>query len=536
MDNGKGECSMSVTLERAVVRAHEKGYDELADFLQSHSHQIKLKRISNIAVLDDWKVPSADGATLYFGLDSCRGKEITGNILCFDDREKMYAMAYQLLDIVNESDREWNEKVIETNLKFNNITLKDPDVMKMIIYFNEIMKNPVIIYDEFFNITVITHDYLEEYDRQEHTIEKIYMRNLYYYKQRVTFLREDAPVKECTRLLFPVIEEKMPKGYLAIFDIETAYEEMDMMILEIFANAVLVEMKRLLQIQNVEKKFISDFLYDLIYRKTDKEAEINRRASLLNMSREADYCMITINPLGEISNPRFDTNGYVSQYEFLYDRVMNHIQNFHNKHFEQDIVSKFDNATYVLHKVNQEKGQDKKAVLENIKRFSRKISKMLEERFDGMVFQIGIGEIVTGIGNISNSFWQSWTAISYGEILHGQNEGFIVSYNDNSLLKLFGRLKETDTLDEIIPSSLIKLRQYDERYNSQLYVTLKMYLDCNCNAKKTAENLYIHYKTVLYRLDKIKNYFDIDLENSNSRLYIELGIQFLDLKEAKKSI
>ncbi len=89
-------------------------------------------------------------------------------------------------------------------------------------------------------------------------------------------------------------------------------------------------------------------------------------------------------------------------------------------------------------------------------------------------------------------------------------------------------------MGEIIPENLIRLYQYDEKNGQQLYETLKMYLDCNCNARKAADRLYIHYKTILHRLDKIKNNFGIDIENSNSRLYIELGIQLLDLKKNSK--
>lgn len=528
---------MSISLEKAIDRAEAKGYRKLVRFLAAQGGGIRVKQINRIVVVTDWKNIFPDDNVLYFACSAEHGEGGEGQILYFSDQKAMYEAAYQLLDVLHESEKEWNEKVIDTNLKFNNITLKTPDIMKMILCFNEVMKNPVIIYDEFFNVTTITHDYVEEYDRQENTIEKLYMRNLYYYKQRITFLSDEAPVRECTRLLFPVLSaQKMPKGYLAIFDTETAYEDMDLMLLEIFANSVLVEMKRLLQIQTVEKKFISDFLYDLIYRKTDKEAEINRRAKLLNVVKNADYCMVTINPVGEASGVPFDTNGYVSQYEFLYDRVMSHVQNFHSKEFEQDIVTCFDNATYILHKIDRRKCKNDREVFETIRHFCQKLIRMLTERFEGMVFQVGIGEIVTGIGNVAGSFWQSWTAIAYGEISHGKTESFIVSYEDNSLLKLFGRLKETESLEEIIPSNLTKLFLWDAQNNSQLYETLKMYLDCNCNAKKTAERLYIHYKTVLYRLDKIRNQFGIDLESSNSRLYIELGIQLLDLNEADKNI
>jgi len=515
---------MVQTIDDLIRKSKAMGYRDLAIFLEHAKPQLSVRCVKGIKAGDN---PCEDGDMLNFmvrkGSESHRE-----NRLYFADSTKMYKAAYQMLDVMRASELEWYEKVIDTNLKFNDITLKQPDLLTMIKYFNQLMKNPVIIYDEFFNITVITDQRLSDYEADEINRKRYEMQNLYYFKQNVRFKNPDAPVKNCSRLLYPVLLEGMPKGYLAIFDTETPYGEMDMMILEIFANSILTEMRRQLELSEVESKYVSDFIYDLLYRKEAKEEEIQRRAVRLHVLPDAKYCFIAINPVGTTDDLFFYTNGHITQYEFMNDRIMSNIENFNKKTYKQDIVTKFNTTVYILHKIGQNQETES---YEDIKNYCRKLLKMLMELFDGMHFQIGIGDIVDGLINVSGSFHQAGATISYGELIHGEKESFVACYADNSLLKLFTRLNEIGGLEEMIPSNLQELWNYDQKNHTQFYETLKVYLNCNCNAKRAAEQLFVHYKTMLYRIEKLRNTFHIDLEDANSRLFLELGIQLLDMQK-----
>ena len=513
------------TIDDMISLADKMGYTELADLLGAAKPRLNIQSIEEIKT----EFPSAlCPKTLYLALE--RPEETPReNCLYFRTLDMLYRTAYQLRTVLAEHERIWYERIIETNLKFNDITLKEPDLLKMIQYFHSLMKNPVIIYDEFFNITDITDEWICDYDRDENDLQRCEMRNLFYYKQRVFFCRPDAPKPSCTRLLYPVLLGGMPKGYLAIFDLETPYEEMDMMILEIFANSVLTEMRRRLELRNVEYKFVSDFIYDLIYRKEHKEEEIKRRAKQLSVTIDANYCFLAINPTGPM-NQRLDTNGYITQYEFMNDRIMNHIENFNRKIYEQDIVSKFDTTIYILHRTGQHRRDES---YDDIKRYCEKLLQTLEPQFSGMHFQIGIGDIVRGLTNVSASYHQAWATISYGELINEKGRSFVVCYADNSLLKLFMRLNEIGGLEEVIPQNLQDIWDYDQRNHTQFYDTLKIYLGCNCNARRAAEKLFVHYKTMLYRMEKLKNTFHVDLEDGTSRLFLELGIHLLDMRKEK---
>lgn len=310
----------------------------------------------------------------------------------------------------------------------------------------------------------------------------------------------------------------------------TPYEKMDMMILEIFANSALTEMRRGLELKDVEKKFVRGFVYDLIYRKEENKEEIASRAKRLNVKINARYCMIAVKHMGRMTDLQFDTNGYITQYELMNDRITNNIENFHTKIYEQDIVTEFDRVAYVVHKVDQNGAEE---TYEDIKNYCRKLLKMLSELFAGMVFQIAIGDIVEDLNHIAASFHQAQATLSYGEILNDENQSFIVCYSDNSLLKLFGRLSEIGCLDEIIPRNLQAICDYDMKHNTQFYETLRTYLNCNCNARRAAEKLFVHYKTMLYRIEKLKNTFNIDLEDAGGRLFLELGIHLMDMRKKK---
>ena len=55
-------------------------------------------------------------------------------------------------------------------------------------------------------------------------------------------------------------------------------------------------------------------------------------------------------------------------------------------------------------------------------------------------------------------------------------------------------------------------------------VTLRAYLDRNLNLSKTAQDLYVHYKTAVYRIEKIEKLTGIDFDNANEVLAVRIGL------------
>lgn len=444
------------------------------------------------------------------------------------DSGRIYGL---LSEILMEGWKRKYRQICEVAGTFNNITLKAPNLKTLINSFKSMINNSVIVYDEFFNIVVATNKSFDDYQRLEASFEKCLLGHLFYYKQDIVYGRNNE--KQCTRLLFPVLlnsNKEFPKGYLAIFCDETPYEAVDTHILNLFANAALVEMRRQLDIRNIEEKYVSDFLYDVIFRKDNKKAEIYRRARFMNVQMNDDYTVIIMQARGNVENFRLDTNGYLTNCEYMGDRIFNNTENIVHGMYTRDIVTKFDKTTLIIHKMNQKKkGED----YEDIKQMCAGLNSRLTLLFSGIGFQFGIGTVSHGFENIASSYHHAVFALSYGNMMYGEDKPYMVFYSESVLLKTFSVLHETGSLNDIIPESLKNLRRYDSTYHASLYETLKVYIENNCNAKKASEILFIHYKTMLYRLEKIKKDFGIHIDNNFEKFHIELGIQLMDIMDIR---
>lgn len=71
-----------------------------------------------------------------------------------------------------------------------------------------------------------------------------------------------------------------------------------------------------------------------------------------------------------------------------------------------------------------------------------------------------------------------------------------------------------------------RLKAYDREHNSDLMRTLDVFLTTDSNAKKTAEILHIHTNTLTYRLKRIEEIGELDLDDMNQKvsLYLELRL------------
>lgn len=79
-------------------------------------------------------------------------------------------------------------------------------------------------------------------------------------------------------------------------------------------------------------------------------------------------------------------------------------------------------------------------------------------------------------------------------------------------------------LERYIPETLKKLYEYDDEHKGELIPTLQMFLSKNQSIKKTAGAMFVHYRTVSYRMEKIKEITGINFDNANEVLAVSNGL------------
>ncbi|MBQ3549268.1 MAG: helix-turn-helix domain-containing protein [Oscillospiraceae bacterium] len=77
----------------------------------------------------------------------------------------------------------------------------------------------------------------------------------------------------------------------------------------------------------------------------------------------------------------------------------------------------------------------------------------------------------------------------------------------------------------LISPDILRLEEAEARYSFSLVETLQMYLECNCNLNRTAERLYLHKNTLLYRLNHIRSILRCDLGDADERLLLMLSFK-----------
>ena len=75
------------------------------------------------------------------------------------------------------------------------------------------------------------------------------------------------------------------------------------------------------------------------------------------------------------------------------------------------------------------------------------------------------------------------------------------------------------------------LREYDRKHDGALIQTLRAFFDNDCSQRRAADALFIHPKTLSYRLSQISDLSGLDLSTHADRMHADLALRMLQLSE-----
>ena len=105
--------------------------------------------------------------------------------------------------------------------------------------------------------------------------------------------------------------------------------------------------------------------------------------------------------------------------------------------------------------------------------------------------------------------------------------GKVISVEESRLPYIASLLARQTVLDMKHPS-LYLLEEYDRKNDTQFSQTLCCFLKNNCSYIETAKELYIHRSTLLYRLNRIRELTELDLDNYDVRLSLQISYLIRD--------
>lgn len=125
---------------------------------------------------------------------------------------------------------------------------------------------------------------------------------------------------------------------------------------------------------------------------------------------------------------------------------------------------------------------------------------------------------ISDLLQLPNYYKQALCALEFG----AKEAGAVNHCEDYVLAYLRDRFCHVMDIDVISPV-LRQLKTHDAENGTEYYDTLRMYLLCERDQTLAAKALCIHRNSLVYRVNRLKEMIDADLEDPNTRLYLLLS-------------
>ncbi len=143
--------------------------------------------------------------------------------------------------------------------------------------------------------------------------------------------------------------------------------------------------------------------------------------------------------------------------------------------------------------------------------------------------KIGYSEVFTNLEDRALYIQQAELALKTGERVHGDRRSYY--YPDYYIAA--AQLEATRSIDlqNLIPSEIVRLREYDEVSRTDYANSLQAYLYERNNLNRAAARLHLHRNSLKYRLDKITDLIDVSVDDPAVAQRLQIGFLILRLIE-----
>jgi len=150
------------------------------------------------------------------------------------------------------------------------------------------------------------------------------------------------------------------------------------------------------------------------------------------------------------------------------------------------------------------------------------IADQVNKIVDSLSLRCGISNTYTGLQNIYIQGRQASDALKCGR---GKSVSYFSEFSFKILLR---NLDDKLYRSFCIHPALDTLRTYDKNHNTQLFETLRVFLQCERGYLAASKVLGFHRNTIIDRIQKIQDILCLDLNSSDEREYLLLSYRLSD--------
>lgn len=149
-------------------------------------------------------------------------------------------------------------------------------------------------------------------------------------------------------------------------------------------------------------------------------------------------------------------------------------------------------------------------------------------------FKAGVSDIFIDISFLPECYGQAKKALQFSELFNKKET--IACYDYYKITEMLVSLPKENLITNFCSNHIQKILRYDETNNTQYLLTLYHYLKTGKSINLTANALFVHKNTVVYRISRIKELFNIDFDNSHDNIQMYLSCFMILYKDILKII
>ncbi len=142
-------------------------------------------------------------------------------------------------------------------------------------------------------------------------------------------------------------------------------------------------------------------------------------------------------------------------------------------------------------------------------------------------FVLGIGALCNHPKDYNEAYQKAGKTVNV--LLKDKLDINYAAFDQLGSYTVLNTFKDDPTTELFVRKYLKKLHLESQNSQTNLFKTLAVYLNNNGNVTQTAKELYLHRSTLVYRLNKIQELLDIDIDDANERFNLQLAYKMSDL-------
>lgn len=319
------------------------------------------------------------------------------------------------------------------------------------------------------------------------------------------------PIENIGRLVSPIISGDRARGYLSVIGLAGELDLLDEQVVEHGAAAFALEMAKAKAVSEAKKALRGDFLEGLLAG-TLPAREIERLSSRLDHDTNTPHAVMTFDWVGK-------TAPTLRRLETAVHWAL-------SSHGRAALVHVYGGAHLcVFQELRTEEDIGSAHIL------GRRILEQVKTEFPKDSLVAGMSGPATSLADWPRIYSEALQAMHLSERL--QIQGEVVEFSSLGVYRLLGQLEDITAVRTFTRQVVGPLIEYDARHQSALMQTIDAYFNHHGNISQTAESLFIHRNTLLYRLERIQELTGHDLNQANMRLGLHLALKLWQLRSDK---